>query len=76
MAARSPKNTESTQDRFWHFIWALAGLAATIYGSFGIAAQISQPDRHPLAIVWFLVAGIGGLSMVSFSWRAKKDEAD
>jgi hypothetical protein len=69
----SEPKTSDSQDRFWHFIWAVAGVAALAYGITGIIAQMTQPNRHPLALPWFIIATVGGLSMISFVWRAGGD---
>jgi hypothetical protein len=58
-------------DRFWHLIWAVAGVAALGYGIVGIIAQFTQPNRHILALPWFIVAAVGGVSMISFVWKSK-----
>lgn len=49
-------------------------MAATVYGSVGVVAQFTQPDRHPFALVWFIIAAVGGASMISFAWRAGDDD--
>ncbi len=64
-----PKSSD-TNDRLWHFVWAIAGVGALTYGIVGIVAQIIEPNRHPLALPWFIVATVGGLSMMSFIWRS------
>lgn len=66
----SDNESSEPHDRFWHFIWALAGVVALSYGVVGIVAQLTQTNRHFLALPWFLVAAIGGLSMMSFVWRS------
>ncbi len=67
-----PTQPES-RDRFWHFLWATAGVAALSYGIVGIVAQFSQPNRHMLGLPWFIVAAVGGLSMISFVWKSHDD---
>ncbi len=67
-----PKPAEP-HDRFWHFLWAIAGIAALGYGIVGMIAQFSQPNRHMLALVWFAIASVGGLSMMSFVWKSRGD---
>lgn len=62
------------QERFWHVVWAVAGLAATVYGCVGVYAQFTQPNRHPFAVVWFIIAAVGGASMISFVWRSGEED--
>jgi hypothetical protein len=69
----SDRESSDLQDRFWHFIWALAGVVALGYGVVGIVAQLTQGNRHVLALPWFIIAAIGGLSMISFVWRSSGD---
>ncbi len=74
MATPQPSETNvDPQDRIWHFLWGLAGSAALIYGLVGVTACLSQPNRHSMALVWFIVAAVGGLSMISFVWRSGGD---
>lgn len=63
--------TSEQQDRFWHFLWALAGVVAFAYGVVGLIAYITQNNRHILALPWFIAAAVGGLSMMSFVWRSR-----
>lgn len=69
----SESTPSQTGDRFWHVIWALAGVAALSYGIVGIIAHFSQPNRHMLGLPWFIIAAVGGLSMMSFVWKANSD---
>ncbi len=69
----SDSESTGTQDRFWHIVWAVAGVIALTYGVVGIVAQVTQSNRHFLALPWFIIASVGGLSMISFVWRSHGD---